>query len=194
MHRLYDERDCVYKGASINETIDYYFESHEQVPGARNQLNAALSQAKKSGENVISAKTGVTAAWDNRNQEYLIVAKNEYSPANVAAVLFDCLVEDPGAVDLEESLKDVDKLIDRYIGRIEKMEELDFTAEKESLKALMRTLRESLHLVDETELNEAELERLSDQIDQEFYAPAAELLEKILERVAIPLKLANAEN
>ena len=103
-------------------------------------------------------------------------------------------MEDPGAVDLDESLKDVDTLIDRYIGRIEQMEELDFSTEKSSLKNLMRTLRESLHLVDETELTEAEMERLSDQIDQEFYAPAAELLEKILERVAIPLKLANAEN
>lgn len=189
MERLYTEQDCVYKGASINETIDYYFQSHEAVPGSRNQLNTALSRAKDSHETVISGKTGLTAAWDNRNQEYILVSKEDYDPANLAAVLFDLLVEDAENLELEDALNEVDDLIERYIGRIEKMEELDFGAEKQRLKELMRTMRESIALVDESELSDAELERLSDQIDEEYYAPAAEILEKLLERVSIPLKI-----
>lgn len=189
MERLYNEQDCVYKGANINETIDYYFQSHEAVPGSRNQLNTALSRAKDSHEAVISGKTGLTAAWDNRNKEYLLIAKDEYEAANSAAVLFDLLVEDSGHLELEEALNEVDDLIERYIGRIERMEEIDFGVEKQRLKELMRTMRESIALVDETELSDRELERLSEQIDTEYYAPAAEILEKILERVAIPLKI-----
>ncbi len=193
MHQLYDENDCVYKGESINETISNYFAGHEQIPGSRNQLNSALTQAKATHQTVISAKTGLTAAWDNRNQEFLLIAKDEYNPANLAAVLFDLLVDDSGSLELEEILSEVDELIDRYIDRIERMEELDFSGEKQQLKTLIKTMRETISMVDEAELSDSELERLSDQIDNDYYAPAAETLEKVLERIALPLRLAGSE-
>ena len=194
MHQLYNEKDCVYKGGSINETISNYFATHDQIPGSRNQLNTALTQAKTTHQTVISAKTGLTAAWDNRNMEYILIAKDEYNPANLAAVLFDLLVDDSGTQELEENLAEVDALIERYVGRIERMEELDFSDEKQVLKSLMRTMRETISMVDETELSDIELERLSDQIDNEYYAPAAETLEKILERIVLPLRLAGSES
>jgi hypothetical protein len=194
MHRLYDEQDCVYKGANINETIDYYFQNHTPVPGSRNQLNQALTRAKESHEAVISGKTGLTAAWDNRNQEYLLISKDEYSPANLASVLFDLLVEEPESSGLDDALDEVDDLVERYLGRIERMEELELGDEKQQLKSIMRTMRESIAMVDETELSAAELERLSEQIDSDYYAPAAEILEKVLDRVAIPLKIVGSEN
>ena len=181
MSRDYTENDLVFKSENINDVISQYTEYLAEDPpaGFRNEMTRLLGRAEKEKRRVHSSGLDLDALYDRDRGEYVLIKQGVYSPHNLLFNLFDILVEHPEG-EPEELRKEAEELIDRYIGEIEGREGMNFLGQRQNLKQLSGEMIETMHILDEQDFREAELEKLSDQIDKNYYEPIGMILQGIL--------------
>lgn len=183
MELPYDHNDIVLKEYTIHGTIDATLHFFGATAGIRNKLEKALKQARKEKKTVKAGEVPAEAFYDEETGEYLIILKNSYDPRNLVAVLFDRIVEERD-LELKEDLESGNKLIDNYLGRIEEKEKVDLAEYRKMIKSLAAEMKETIHLTNEHEFSEQELEHLSGEIDERYYGPIVEQMEEILATIS----------
>ncbi len=181
MDRAYTENDLVFKSETINDVISQYLEylPEESREGVRGELNRLFKRAEKDKKRTHSAGLDLDAVYDKPQGEYILIKPGVYSPHNLLYILFDCLVEHPEG-KIEELKAEAFILIDRYIGEIEGREGMNFLGQRENLKQLAGEMIETMHILDEQDFKDDELEKLSTQIDSNYYEPMGMILQGIL--------------
>lgn len=181
MSRGYTENDLVFKSETINDVISQYTEylSGDPPPGFRNEITRLFTRAEKEKRKAHSSGLDLDAWYDRDRKEYVIVRQGVYSPQNLLYNLFDILVEHPRG-EPEVLRRSTEEVIDRYIGEIEGREGLSFLGQRENLKQLCGEMIETMNILDEQDFPDAELEKVSDQIDRTYYEPIGMILQGIL--------------
>lgn len=181
MNRPYTEQDIVFKGETINEVISTYLETldKDSREGVRNELSKILRKAEREHKPVASASQDIEGRFDAPGHQYLLIRRGAYNAPNLLFILFDILVEHPEG-NPEEIEAETFEAIDRYIGEIEGREGMNFLGQRENLKQIAREMIHTLAMLEEEDFPEAELEKVSEGIDKNYYEPLAMILQSIL--------------
>lgn len=183
MNPFYTEQDLVLKHTNIGGLLHDAQSYGILNPDQRSALVRLLEEARSTGELKAFPDINAHVGVDLKNGEFLLVIHDVYDPRNLLTVLFDRLT----SIEEEDPQKDKDhalRLIDSYLGMIEKREHVSLHVVKQKLIQLTTSMKDTMALFKEDEFSEKDLEKLSEALDKAYFEPLSELLEGILVTIA----------
>ncbi|MDR1627097.1 MAG: hypothetical protein LBT33_11220 [Spirochaetia bacterium] len=152
-------------------------------PAQEVRLVRSLEKARREGAAVPLPELNLSAGWDEGRQEYFVVIKNLYEPRNLLGILYGRLLRER-AENPEDEAKDIRACIEKYLGVIEKKENVSLAETKEKLAALTLDMRSTLAVYEDGEYSDTDIEKLSASLDRTYFEPITELLEGIIVAIA----------
>lgn len=181
----YTVQDLVFRTEQKSEIVDLILEYiGRKVEGLRSELNKVLNGIEKEKTPVLSQKSGFYLSYSKDLDCYFAVKKETYEPECLVINLLDHLLDQPYEEEpLEAVLKEKGVFIAETVALLEKYEATSFSDIEKELIDKVDSLFTYCSMLKEDEMTEQEKERVAEAIDEAYYKPIAESINKALERL-----------